>query len=652
MHLTSSTTSRPAPLDPSRALLLGAVAVSIELWLRRDTRFATTDPAAFAAYVVLAFLLFSMIAVGIQLAAWLLATMLRRAPRLARSVPLLAMAMEGGFLVVVALVPVVLKHVGLRYVIHPDGYTLGLLVGIFVVAAIGVLLAHGLPRAVRIALPSRARAGVTIGILLVGCTLGRLFLQSWDVKLIALENTTFTGQFISVLMRLSDLDRDGFPGRLAGGADANNLDRSVNPFDDAPPLDPSFGMLTGQPAHGAVADALVGSGTPPNVILVTIDTFAYAHIGAAGYRRPTTPELDAIAARGVWFERCFVPVGQSAPSYASIFTGTYPHVHGILAGDWHQEPRVPFLWDALDATHETLAFTYTRASHLAHGRSIFADGAQAQIAADDFVAAPDSLFEWLSRPRSKPFFAWLFSKALHSPHHLPAEMDTFVTATRQPLSRFESPRKRQEDAGGADRSRMIDVYDGSLRYVDTTLGHLWRFLEREGLDDETILIVTGDHGEAFYDHDRLGHGQEVYDEHLQVPLVIAGADVVPGRLDALVSSLDLVPTILELAGLAPAAHVQGRSLVPALTGGTVDGYEYLFSLGGYDTIGRAYYDKVAVRTDRWKLIRNPILDIFELYDLRADPGELRNLARDEPERREELAGILRRWPGFYPLERP
>jgi arylsulfatase A-like enzyme len=186
---------------------------------------------------------------------------------------------------------------------------------------------------------------------------------------------------------------------------------------------------------------------------------------------------------------------------------------------------------------------------------------------------------------------------------------------------------------------MVGRYDGDILFVDTVLGGFWAELRARGLLDRTVIVLTSDHGEEFFDHANWGHGHSVYDELLRVPLIVRyPALFPPGRVEGPVMSVDVMPTILELAGAAGTGPMAGRSLVAAMRGGEpAPGEAYAELLYRYGT-GRAL-----VR-DHTKLVEITVGDrrLHELYDLGRDPGEQRNLAAGtgaEPEFAGRLAEV-------------
>jgi choline-sulfatase len=361
--------------------------------------------------------------------------------------------------------------------------------------------------------------------------------------------------------------------------------------------------------------------TPPppaplkNVLVVTIDTLRADRLGIYGARNVATPNMDALAREGAWAPQADAHVPLTRPSHVSLFTGRYPAEHGIrdnvappLRGD------VPLLSERFQ--HDgfaTAAFigsvVLERQSGLARGFDQYFD--QLPPGADrrsgDAVVA--EAVEWMN---GKPkFFAWVHLYDPHGPYVPPGRYATEY----------------------ADRP-----YDGTVAWCDELIGRLVDALRRQGTLDNTLLVVTSDHGEALGDHGEDVHGYFVYEATLRVPLIIRGPGVRAGtRLEGVARTVDLFPTIVELARLGGGATASsGRSLAPALAGQRMDDQpsfgESLMPLLQY-----GWSDLRAVRDGRWKYILAPKP---ELYDLDRDPGELHNLVDAEAGRARALRGSI------------
>jgi arylsulfatase A-like enzyme len=350
-----------------------------------------------------------------------------------------------------------------------------------------------------------------------------------------------------------------------------------------------------------------------NLLIITIDTLRADRLGAYGYRDGSTPNLDQLAADGVRFDSAYSPVPLTLPAHATMFTGRNPYATGVRINGMHfledEELTLAELFDSQGYATAAFVSAYVLIEKfgLAQGFDEFEDSLRTMDTLFRFYSETpaDEVYErfsaWLDRDRTEPFFAWVH---MYDPH--------------QP---FEPPAPYSE--------RFADnLYDGEVAFVDVQIGRILRKLEEDGLTESTVIVVTSDHGEAFGEHTEIGHGLLTYSETLRVPLIVAA----PGRLDGnivvsdRVGLVDLTPTLSELFNLRLSPGHHGRSLVPLL-GGFGDGDEptlYFESLAG--VYGKNWAARQGIIADGHKFIRLPQ---SELYDLDSDPGETRNLAREE-----------------------
>lgn len=368
--------------------------------------------------------------------------------------------------------------------------------------------------------------------------------------------------------------------------------------------------------------------TPPpvlkNVLIVTVDTLRADRVGVYGATNVATPNIDALAREGAWAPQADAHVPLTRPSHVSLFTGRYPAEHGIrdnvaptLGSD------VPLLSERFQREgFATAAFIASvvleKQSGLARGFDLYSDRfapGSDRKPGDEVVA---EAIDWMKgKPR---FFAWVH---LYDPH-----------APYVPPGRYAA-----EYAGRP--------YDGTVAWSDELVGRLVDALRQAGALDHTLVIVTSDHGEALGDHGEDVHGYFVYEATLRVPLIFRGPGVRPGtRVEGVARTVDLFPTILDLAGLglngpptsgqSLAAVLHGPDPTAAAGGGRrVDAPSFSESL--MPLLQYGWSDLRAVRDGRWKYILAPKA---ELYDLERDPGELRNLADAEPARARALRGSI------------
>lgn len=384
-----------------------------------------------------------------------------------------------------------------------------------------------------------------------------------------------------------------------------------------------------------------------NVLLISLDTLRADHLGFMGYGRDTSPNLDRLAGSSVVFNRCFSQAPWTTPSHFSILTGTLPATHRAVAPFWAEtrtwNAAVPHLAEMLrEAGYLTGAFTTRGAVSPAFG--FFAGHDFYNETTEQGGTDVEEIFAkaagWIEQHADRSFYLFLHTYEPHWPF-----IDRhFVDA---------------EGIAADDPAFEVALYDGDIRRADLHLGKVLDALERAGLRDETLIVVTSDHGEEFAalssreiaSPTYFGHGHTLYDDLLHVPLVIAGMEDGAGagrtaRVDAQVRSIDILPTLLDALGLAAAGSVEGVSLLPWISGERADD---LPSLSGAPTYGT---ERVGLRDGGWKYIRrlsyghlahspgHPLTPPHELYDLGADPGETRNLAKERPEMLETLGRRL------------
>jgi choline-sulfatase len=400
---------------------------------------------------------------------------------------------------------------------------------------------------------------------------------------------------------------------------------------------------------------------PLSLVIVSLDTVRADHLPTYGYARPTAPQLDALARRGVVFDEAFAQHVNTQPSHASMFTGLYPLAHGVL-GNGRRLPAGPL----------TLAQVLTRRGYRSAGfvSTVLLNGRFSGLSRgfehwdDAFPGARREGREtvrralaWLGGLRpGEPYFLFVHLYDVHGPYLPRGEYARlFRSAEPGPLLP-EVPGYQLEGvaAGGgpAHLNDFADRYDALIRQVDAALGELLAQVDLA----HTVVVVLSDHGETLGERAHvLDHGAQVFDEQIRIPLVIHAPGLEPRRIGQLVETVDLLPTLLDLLGLArPAAlAVQGRSLAPLLKGAGGGAHDAVFSSSlalegrhrdrGYHLRGDRQIH--ALRGERWKLVLYPGRehDYVELYDLREDPAERVNRAGSEAAVRERQLAALRDW---------
>ena len=351
--------------------------------------------------------------------------------------------------------------------------------------------------------------------------------------------------------------------------------------------------------------------SPPNILLITLDTTRADRVGVYGYKAAQTPHLDRLAQNGVLFERAVTAAPITLPAHVSLLTGTYPFVHGVRNnGNFSSSESTPTLATLLhDRGYRTAAFVSAfvldRRYGLSRGFDVYDDRVQLERRGDLTAAAA---VEWLktTSDRSSPFFVWVHLYDPHDPYAPPAPW----------------------------RERFADrPYDGEIAFDDEAMGRIVDRIGQLGLASSTLIAIVGDHGESLGDHGEATHALFVYESTLRIPLMLSwpGQLAAGTRVRSLVRGIDLAPTILDLAGQPTLPSAQGRSLA-ALARGTASADSEPDSAYGETYFPLLYMDWAPLRTlqdARWKFINAPTP---ELYDLSRDSGEETNLAVREPGR--------------------
>jgi arylsulfatase A-like enzyme len=384
-----------------------------------------------------------------------------------------------------------------------------------------------------------------------------------------------------------------------------------------------------------------------NVLLLLVDTLRADRLGIHGATPSPTPALDAFAARGLVFDVSVAQASWTLPSVASIFTGLHPRSHGAfgLASDGQEgsgtllaEALVTIAELGLEAGVTTMGVSTNPAvsweTNLTQGFETFIELPYDRERHDHAPAAVVNrqFTEWLERAPNLRFFGCLHYMEPHAPYAPPARWRPAPPVGVRPAiaSGDVAALVRGVNAGRVpapeEVSHLRRLYDGDIRSWDDAFAMLLRELADAGVLERTIVIVTADHGEEFLEHGKFSHGEHLYDETLRVPLVIVGPGIPIGRRQDVAQGIDLLPTIAALLDLAPPQGVPGRNLLASEAAGPAVS-EIVWGLDD----GGLRPGAIALRTDRWKLIRTPAPAQPELYDLTRDPGERTNLAASAPE---------------------
>ena len=441
--------------------------------------------------------------------------------------------------------------------------------------------------------------------------------------------------------------------------------------------------MTGGRDDGPAPSARAGPGTPPDILLVVVDTLRADAVGfsrAAG--AAPTPAMDALAAEGTVFTTCRASSSWTKPSTASLLTGLYPSEHGALSfeaavpGEATTLPEIlraagwrtaaftdnPFVSPEFGFAQGFDSFEGRHPSPLGRGTLLLKAVGQVRLrlaggAAYSFGPGVDlgddrllaDVVSFLAAGGGRPGFAYVHLIEPHFPYTPPPPFDGGRRRIDPPHSSGILPFDSFPDIPAADAAAMRANYDGEVRGVDAALGRALDALRKAGRLDGTLVVLTSDHGEEFHEHGGWTHGQSLYEELVRVPLLVRAPAGGPGagrRVERAVSGVDLAPTVLELAGVASSAAHSGRSLVPLMEGKTLD------PRATYAEIEAGPVGARAVFLGNHALIvaRKSGRRAEGIYDLAKDPGEFRNLL--EPGAAPGIEKALRQWMarGFADME--
>jgi len=370
------------------------------------------------------------------------------------------------------------------------------------------------------------------------------------------------------------------------------------------------------------------------IILISIDTLRADHLPLYGYGGVRTPNIDALASRGVVFERAYSHAPQTLPAHASILSGVLPFEHGVR--DNIGFTVKPGQWLLQRALHDrgwptggfVSAYVLRAATGIGQGFDTYdselpaASGelaiGQVQRAGEETLAAAE---KWLAaRDPARPFFLFFHLYEPHKPYAPPARFGSYAP------------------------------YDGEIAYADEIVGRLLDRLRAMEVFERATIVLLSDHGEGLGDHGEQEHGLFLYDETMHVPLVFKLPGAPRGRrVAAPVQHVDLVPTILDLVGAERPAGLAGRSLRPVLDGTGTLPEAGIYGEALYSRYHFGWSELYSLTDARYRLIRAPR---DELFDLQADPKESSSLASQRPQVRQAMRGALEQLIGKRPLSSP
>ncbi len=384
---------------------------------------------------------------------------------------------------------------------------------------------------------------------------------------------------------------------------------------------------------GARLELALRLGAQPvkNILWITIDTLRADHLSAYGYKQQTSPNMDALAKSSALFLTHYAQFPITSFSFQSMFFSRYPSATPLfrlaknLPDDKSQ--NISFAQQLTDQGFKTISFpaigedglTHPHYESLALGFQELNPGAPAKrgLSAEDQSRYASQRLRGLQDDR---FFMWVHFMDPHAPYL----------------------RHEVGQTGGRD----LNNYDSEIAYVDQAIGTLLQTLKTLGLDQTTAVVINADHGEAFGEHNSKFHGTTLYDEQLRIPCLIHVPKLGQQSIKAATNNVDLMPTLLDLVGLKPRTPMQGQSLVGYLMDGDATSlgplpFAYAEIPEAIPEMSPANTNKQMIVEGRFKLLANQRNSFVELYDLEADPLELKNIADREPEIRDRLLSVIK-----------
>ena len=384
-----------------------------------------------------------------------------------------------------------------------------------------------------------------------------------------------------------------------------------------------------------------------NVLVITIDTLRADHLGCYGYAKPTSPRLDAFAGGAVLFEQVFCQSPETLPSHTSIFTGMHPRTHKAISHESRVDKKLTTLAEVLSRRgYATGAIISSHVLDPKYGLDqgfesyrlvhyMVPDRKRQEMNEREQDPTTDEALTWLRDNKGERFFLWIHWFHPHRPYNPPPRYrEVFAGNYTGPAAEDQNDWamkmwREKVELPEADLAYMRGLYDGEIAFNDAQIGRVLDELASLGLAKNTIVVVTSDHGEILYEHEYyFGHDIALYDECTMIPLImrIPGVEAARHRIQGLIQSIDIFPTVLDALGIECSRDVEGKSLIPLIKGSADATTEYAFS----ETF--PFPEKCpprhAIRTGNAKLVwrEEPSGEITrEYYDLAADPHERWNL---------------------------
>jgi len=410
---------------------------------------------------------------------------------------------------------------------------------------------------------------------------------------------------------------------------------------------PSTSRPTKRAASPAAMEKIRAGAEETNLIVIVLDAARADHCGAYGYQRDTTPNIDALFAESIVFEQAYTQAPNTKASIASLFTSQSPTTHGVIGMTVALPPSTPTLPQVLSengfrtvclSANPFLSSEFGFERGFDEFQDVFRE---VNLPANELGSVPAELLgkaatSWFQEHAEERFFVYLHFLEPHDPYTPP---EPFASRYR----------------GDTRLTKMMAAYDGNLAYVDSVVGEVLSALERLGLVDKSVIVLMSDHGEAFGEHGRLLHSDTIYEETAHIPLAIylrEACGVAPGQRSGIISTIDLMPTLLDMFRIEPPPTMQGRSELGLLASEGSGQRRYavgrsrgLDNSGGVKRPEEVIY---ALNTEQHTLMLGNKGERVELYDRERDPGQKENIADENEKLVAEIMGSFEEWAETQP----
>jgi arylsulfatase A-like enzyme len=392
-------------------------------------------------------------------------------------------------------------------------------------------------------------------------------------------------------------------------------------------------------------------GKKPNIILIVIDTLRFDHLGCYGYKRNTTPNIDSLANQSLLFKNAIITAPWTLPSVASILTSQYPSVLGIHDRIRPMDGRFPLFSELLKQynykTHGIISHTLLLA-RLGFGKG-FDYYDEESIFGHKGISSPSvtsKAVSYLQQNHDKPFFLFLhyfdphYDYLLHKKYNYYPSYRGRVKSGHSIIDLWRIRDNLSKD----DIKYLVSLYDSEITFTDEYIGELLNELRNRGLYDNSIIIITSDHGEEFMERGWIGHTLTLHQELVHVPLIMKFPGDKSRIIDSPVSLIDIVPTICKYLDLKIPNNLDGRVL--DLSRGSTIKSGPIFSETFNPQIHRPKVTPIAFRSvilGNQKLIRDEIKNSKQVYNLSDDPHERDNLSGQHSEQNKRLEALLSKW---------